>query len=123
MIEQELLFDLEKSFKDKFKDVQVKALGGAYLFDAPNFRLHLGNDLQIGDGDYWEYTNKKNDLKSHNFFKATRAFLYTYYLSDKTIERAKKAIEKFNIVDKKIAQLIIPFTIDSIPIVSFMIKV
>jgi hypothetical protein len=129
MIEQELLFDLEKSFKDKFKDVQVKSLGGAYLFDTPLFRLHLANDLDVNDSDYWEYCNKTNNfLNVKTYVKCDRTFLNIYFLSDKTIKRAKFLIEKFNMIDPKISTLVIPFTIGCDPItngsysiVSFMV--
>jgi hypothetical protein len=129
MIEQELLFDLEKSFKDKFKDVQVISLGSAYLFDTPLFRLHLGNDLDVNDSDYWEYCNKRNNfLNVKTYVTCDRAFLNIYFLSDKTIKRAKLLIEKFNMIDPKTSTLVIPFTIGCDPmtsgsysIVSFMV--
>lgn len=117
------LFDFKKSLK-KFGDVVVAEFKGAYMFDAPCFRLYIGNDLSPNDGDHWEYISKKDDLKLPHFFRANRALLYTYYLSLKTLERAKSCINNFEIVDPLKVQLIIPYTINcDLSIVSFCLSI
>jgi len=104
----------------KFNSVDIVSLEGAFIFEAPLFRLHLGNDLTPEDNDYWRYCNAKNDLNLPIYHKALRCLLHVYYLSDKTIERAKIQIDKFSFIDPKSLNLIIPFSISrDFSIVSF----
>jgi hypothetical protein len=94
----------------KFNSIDLASLEGAFIFDAPFFNLHLGNDLSPDDGDYWRYVNIKNDLNLPIYHVASREILQVYYLSEKTIERAKIQIDKFSSTNPKSLDLIIPFT-------------